>query len=121
MPIRHDRDDVLRRVVVRIEGPFQTGDVMAFLEQHRLSDAWSYGMLYDLRGMTGQPTLEEQRALMSRGVQAGRQRGPLAILVTDPEMYKKACAYAALGHAMLTIGVFRDAGEAEAWLAGQSA
>ena len=52
MPIHHDRDDVLRRVVVRIEGPFQTSDVMAFLEQHRLSDAWSYGMLYDLRGMT---------------------------------------------------------------------
>jgi hypothetical protein len=39
MPIRYELDDVRRRVVVTVEGLFQTDDIFA--------------IFYDLRGMTG--------------------------------------------------------------------
>jgi hypothetical protein len=56
MPIRYDRDDAPRRVVVTIQGPFQTDDVLAIMARQRGEGTWTCGSLYDLRGVTGHPT-----------------------------------------------------------------
>jgi hypothetical protein len=119
MSIRYERDDARRRLVITMLGPFDTADFLAVSQQHGV-DTWSYGTLFDLRGMTGEPTIAELRQIMSESL-AVRQpgtgaRGAVAILATDPALYGRACTYAALRRATLTIEVFRDPDEAEEWL-----
>jgi hypothetical protein len=99
-----------------MQGPFSLADFLAVIERQRRDNASSYGMLYDLRGMTGEPTLADMGQSMSQIAETHRLRGPIAILATDPTINARACTYAALGHSMLTVGVFRDWGEAEQWL-----
>jgi hypothetical protein len=122
-PVRYERDDARRRVVVTVEGAFQTSDVIAVIGRQRAEDTWSYGMLYDLRHLTGRPTLADLREITGQATAhhpAEPRRGPVAILVTDPKMYGIACTYAALGLLKLTIRVFRDLDDAELWLAAET-
>ena len=119
MPIRYERDDTRRRVMVTVQGTLEP-DALAVIERQRLDDAWSYGLLYDLRLMTGHLTIAELRPILSQASQRrSEQRGPVAILATDPIVYNMACSYAALGRSTLTIEVFRDVSEAEQWLTAQ--
>ena len=68
-------------------------------------------MLYDLRGMTGEPTMADLRQFMSEAAQITRPRGLLAIVATDPVIYARACTYATLGRATLNVKVFRNVDE----------
>jgi hypothetical protein len=100
MPIRYELDDVRRRLVVTVEGLFETDDILAIMARQRTEHTWSYGILYDLRGMTGTPTVGELRQLMSEAAarHPGEEpRGPVALLATDPTLYGRLCTYAALG------------------------
>jgi len=119
MPIRYERDDVRRRVIVTVEGPFAVADFLAVIERQRGDNASAYGVLYDLRGMTGEPTIAELRQALAQSAQTHRRRGPIAILATDLALYDRACTYAALGYSTLTVGVFRDLDEAGEWLTVQ--
>jgi hypothetical protein len=118
MPIRYECDDARRRVVVTVQGTIDPDDSLAVIERQRLDDAWTYGLLYDLRLMTGRLTLLELRPILGRASQSrsAARRGPIAILATAPLVYDVACSYAALGRSTLTIEVFRDSDEAEQWL-----
>jgi hypothetical protein len=87
MPIRYETDDARRRVVVRMQGPFALADFLAVIERQRGDNASAYGVLYDLRGMTGEPSIADLRQSMS---QIGL-RGPIAILATDPAINARAC------------------------------
>jgi hypothetical protein len=93
------RDDARRRVIVAVEGPFQTSEILAVIERQRAEDTWSYGMLADLRRMTGLPTLADLRELLD-GAKAGPvaegRRGPVAFLATEPSLYARFCTYEAL-------------------------
>jgi hypothetical protein len=122
MLIRYERDEARRRVVVTVEGAFQTIDMLTVIERQRAEDTRSGGMLLDLRRMTGHPTRADLRELMGQAAAQGpveRPCGPIAILVTDPILYGVACTYAALGHSKLVIEVFRDIDEAALWLAAE--
>ena len=123
MPVQYERDDARRRVVITVDGPFQTSEILAVIARQHAENTWSYGMLYDLRRMTGQPTLadllEVMDEAMSRGP-AGRPRGPVALLATSPSLYEIAGKYAALGHATFMIHVFRDLDAAGQWLAAET-
>ena len=123
MPIHYELDDVHRRVLVTVQGSFQVDDILAIMARQRAEQTWTYGILYDLRDMTGEPTIAELRELMS---EASRRhlgqapRGPVALLATDPTLYDRLCTYSALGRSTaLTIAVFRDRAEAEQWLTAQ--
>jgi hypothetical protein len=107
MPIRYERDDARRRVVVTVQGPFSVADFLAVMERQRDEGAWTYGMLSDLRGMTGEPAIDDLRQFLSEAARATEPRGPVALLATDPVIYRRACTYATLGSATLTVGVFR--------------
>jgi hypothetical protein len=120
MPIRYERDDARRRVVVTVQGPFSVADFLAVMERQRDERAWTYGMLSDLRGMTGEPAIDDLRQFLSEAARATEPRGPVALLATDPVIYRRACTYATLGSATLTVGVFRDLDEAEQWLTAQA-
>jgi hypothetical protein len=115
MPIRYERDDARRRVVVTLQGQYQASEILAILERHGIEDDWSYGRLYDVRGLIGKPSVAELRRFSSLDAQH-RPHGPEAIVTSNPILYALACTYAALGRSTLTIEVFRDAKEAEQWL-----
>ena len=121
MPIRYERDDARRRVVVTMQGPFVLADFLEVIERQRRDDAWTYGILYDLRGMTGEPAIADIRQSLSQSAQVNRPRGPVAILATDPAIYGRACTFATLGRATMTVEVFRDSIEAERWLTAKLA
>jgi hypothetical protein len=65
MPVRYERDDARRCVTVTVQGPFQANDLLAIMARQRAEHTWTYGILYDLRGMTGEPTVADLRQLMS--------------------------------------------------------
>jgi hypothetical protein len=122
MPIRYELDDVHRRVVVTMQGSFQVDDIVAIMARQRAEQTWTYGILYDLRGMTGEPTIAELRELISEAAKrhlGQAPRGPVALLATDPTLYDRLCTYAALGRSTLRIGVFRERAEADHWLTAQ--
>jgi hypothetical protein len=119
MPVRFERDDGRRRVVVAVEGALQPDEVLGILAQRRTDGTVTYGTLCDLRSMTGRPTMGDLRHVVTESAarDAGQvRRGPLAILATDPDHYIMACAYAALRQPTRTVEVFRALDEAEQWL-----
>src|SRR5712692_2865946 len=124
MPIRYELDDLRRRVVVTIDGLFEADDILAIAARQRAEHTWNYGILYDLRDMTGKPTVAELRQLMNKAAtrQPGeRLRGPVALLATDTTLYGRLCTCAVLGRSTtLSIEVFRDKSEAEPWLKAQA-
>ena len=70
--------------------------------------------------MTGAPAIDDLRQFMSEAERTTQPPGPLAIMAADPANYGRACTYAALVRATLTIGVFRDLDKAEEWLTAQA-
>ena len=76
MPIRYETNDARRRVVVRMQGPFALADSLAVIERQRGDNASACGVLYDLRGMTGDPTVADLRESMSQIAETHRLRGP---------------------------------------------
>ena len=123
-PIRYELDDLRRRVTVTVQGPFQTDDILAIMARQRAEQTWTYGILYDLRGMTDEPTVAALRQLMSEAAELRQEegpRGPVALVATAMALYSRLCTYAALGRSTtLRIEVFRDRGEAEQWLTAQT-
>jgi hypothetical protein len=84
----------------------------------RTEGVWSYSTLYDVRGMSGNPSIAELRRILEVHRQPGadgRHAGPVAVVVTDPLLYVMACAYAAFS-VPGGFGVFRDLQQAETWL-----
>ena len=123
MSVTYERDDAARQVSVTVHGPFQTSDMLAVIERQRAEGTWSYGVLFDLRLMTGRPSLVDLREIMGQAAShrpSEGLRGPVAILVTEPVLYGIACTYAAMGQSRLTINVFRDRDEANQWLAAKA-
>jgi hypothetical protein len=118
MPIEYSRDDRNKRAVIVITGPFNAEELVEMVEQHRAAGGWTYGLLYDMRRMTGEPTMETLRefAAITDRRPGEPPRGPVAVLTTDPAIYSRACTYAVMAKAHATIEVFRDKAEADAWL-----
>ncbi len=119
MQIEYERDNVRRRVTVTLRGGYEVSEILALLERHRVEDDWSYARLYDVRYLTGRPTVEDLRQFMNIDKQH-RPHWPEAILTSSPILYGLACTYAALARSALRIEVFRDTDEAAQWLAAQA-
>jgi len=119
MEIRYELDRPRRHVTVTLRGEYQADEILALLERHRVEDDWSFARFYDVRDLTGRPTVEELR-LFAKLDAEHRPHGPEAILTSNPIIYALACTYAALGRSALKIEVFRDPEEAAQWLAAQA-
>src|ERR1700738_1037054 len=90
MPVRYERDDTRRRVVVTVHGAFQASDMLTVIERQRAENTWNYGTLFDLRRMAGHPTIADLRDLMSQASAdppAARRPGPVALLATEAILY----------------------------------
>jgi len=118
MPISYQRDDAQRRILLIGEGTFVVDDMLGIFARMRTEGVWSYSTLNDLRRMSGRPSVSDLHRLLEAVGQPGpdgQTRGPVAVAVTDPTLYGKACAYAALGPPG-AFEVFSDRAQAEIWL-----
>jgi hypothetical protein len=122
MPTGYERDDARQCVVATIEGPFQVDDLLAIMARQRAERTWTYGILYDLRSMTGEPTVADLQLLSerARGYLGQPPLGPVALVTVDQTLYERLSTYAGLVRSTaLTIGVFRDWEKAEQWLTAE--
>ena len=120
MPVRVTRDDEKKRIVAVGEGEFLAEEIIGVLEDLHGSDAWAYGMLFDVRRMTGTTTTAAIKPILdltAPGGVADAGRGPIAIVAAGP-LYGMACAYATLANWERT-QVFPDRADAEQWLGTQ--
>jgi hypothetical protein len=119
MPVRYERDDARRRVVVTIQGEFQPDDILAIIERLRSEDTWAYGVLYDLRHVVGYPTMEDLQRIVAQAASREGEgpRGAVALLANKPILYSRLCTYTALTRKTTrAVEVFRDVDEADKWL-----
>jgi hypothetical protein len=122
MPVRYERDDARRRVVVTVQGVVAPADFLAIIERRRAEGIGGYGMLYDLRRAAGEATIDDLRQFLTAAAPTSRpQGGRIALVAIDPVLYARACTYAELGRSVtMTIEVFRDMDEANRWLAADT-
>ncbi len=119
MPFKYERDDARGRIVISFEGAFELSEALASIERRRAENSPDQAVLYDIRHVAGEPTLDEIRELYradSSIPTGGRLRGPLAIVAAASGLYTKACTFAALAEPRLRIRVFREVSEADSWL-----
>ena len=123
MPISYERRDDQRLVVLKVEGPYDSNEFVEVMRRHEMEGAWAFGTLWDLRHMSGRPTTSDLWSFSSAYAHdpqgSSRERGPIAVVTTDDEMYRSACLYAVMAQPRLQIDVFQQMDEAEAWLASR--
>jgi hypothetical protein len=118
--MHYQRDDIRKCAVIVVSGALDPAEAMGILQKHRADRVWSYDVLYDIRQMTGTPDIQTMRDFAeATSARPGEpKRGRVAILVSDPELYRKACAYALMTRRNMPVEVFNRKEEAEAWLDG---
>lgn len=120
MSIQYARDDGTQMVIVTLSGEMPSvHDIREVFHRHRAESVWHYGTLYDLRRMTGRPSFNYLRDLIANAasfVPGGKTRGPVALLATDPDLYRIAAAFVEFERAKPKLHVFREIGPAKAWL-----
>jgi hypothetical protein len=119
MPILYDRSDASRRIVITVVETLLVDDLHGLVERQGRDGTTSYGVLYDLRGVSGVPPVDQLvrvRVDAISDVRAGAW-GPAAIVTLDTSTYNIACHHVMLTRAGGRIEVFLDREEAEIWLA----
>ena len=120
MPISYERRDEKSLVVLKVEGPYDSNEFVEVMRRHEAEGAWAFGLLWDLRQMSGRPTTNDLWSFSSAYAHdpqgSSRPRGPIAVVTTDDEMYRSACLYVVMAKPRLHIDVFKQIDEAEQWL-----
>ena len=123
MAIQYHRDDERRRIVITTDAHVKVDDLIGLIERQAAEGAWRYGVLYDARARTNDPTMEEVHQVVLRvgALTTSRgPRGPIAIVTTNPRLFKWSRTYATLGKlTALDAAVFTTIAEAEQWLEQQ--
>ena len=112
-------DEERRRVVIEVQGHFDSADARDVIERVRADGVWSYECLYDLTLATldlANPEVDAIRRLTLAYATTLAPRGPIAVVAPDRDAYWKACRYAAFTRRVFRVQVFHDRDEAESWL-----
>jgi hypothetical protein len=121
MPIHYERDDLRRRILALSRGHVTFDESIAIIDRQAAEGAWSYAMLYDTRASAAVPTADEiHRVVQHVGELTTKYgpRGPVAMVMLNPELLKMGQRYARLGHlTALAVGLFLTIEDAERWLA----
>jgi hypothetical protein len=114
------RDDGRRRIRITANQPLQGDDLIAIVERQVREDAWTYGILYDLRAVSGATPKGDVRAVADHVlalVTVHGPRGAVALVTRTIDMVGTGQMYAFLGaRAGIKVEVFWDLIEAERWL-----
>jgi hypothetical protein len=120
MPIHYERDDLRRRILTVSRGQVTYRETAAVIDRQAAEGAWSYSMLYDTRAAAAVPTSEEVNRLVQHvGALTTKYgpRGPVALVVADPDLLDMGQRYARLGHlTSMAVGLFLTIEDAERWL-----
>ena len=124
MPVNYTCDRDKRRVTVVQEGEVTREETLAVIDRQAADGAWTFGVLYDTRQSTSIPTQEDVRRTV---LHVGRlttkygPRGPVALVVRDPDLFTMCSWYASLGDlTALNVQVVPSIAEAEQWLDSES-
>ena len=115
--------DAARRIVtVTVNGPLTMEAVLAAIDRQAAEGHWACGVLNDLREATGAVDSAGIRMLIghvTRLTALHGTRGAVAIVSLEDAQFGMGRMYGSLGESALSfpIGVFRDIGAAERWLA----
>src|SRR5713226_6702193 len=123
MPIEYVLDHARQRLTIIGRDPVGEPDVVEWLERQAADGAWAYSTLVDLRFVNWSPGTAEIRSFLRQiGILAAThgQRGPVAIVATQPVLFGMAHMYSALS-AQGRVEPFYELAEAERWLAEQLA
>ena len=119
MPIDYQRDDRNRRINVTATEPVTREDLIELANRQAAGGAWSYATLYDATAGHEPPSRDTiHRLVLLAGMLTTRHgpRGPVALVLRDPELERMAKRYATLGElAALNARVFTTVREAEDW------
>jgi hypothetical protein len=120
MPIHYERDDERHRIVAVSIGTVTLEEALAVIDRQLAEDAWSYGVLYDVRAGHASPSAADVHELLKHVGRLTTQHGPrgrVALVVLDPALSKMARRYASLGElTALDVRVFTSIRQAERWL-----
>ena len=120
MPIHYQRDDAKQRINVRSEGMPTLEEVLAIMDRQAAEGVWSYAVMYDSREASRAPTPEELTIILKHiGELTAKHgpRGPVAMIIGNPEFFKAARKYAQLGElTALQAELFATPEAAELWL-----
>jgi len=99
MPIQYRLDEARRCVLAVSSGIVTLDDTLAVITRQAADGAWSYPTLYDARAGSNVPTPDELHQLVQHvGLLTTKYgpRGPVALVVVDPEFLKMGQRYARL-------------------------
>jgi hypothetical protein len=120
MSISYARDDSRRLVTVTFDGPFSLRETVATLDRQAAEGTWPYARLYDQRRLDPPPSSHEIRVVLEAvraRIREHGPRGPVAILTDQAVVYGTVRQYMLLADDEPSVALFRDAEEAERWLA----
>jgi hypothetical protein len=120
MSLEYQQDDLNRRITVTAPEPVTSEDLVELASRQAAGGAWSYGMLYDATAGHKPPSRDTiHRLVLQAGVLTTKhgRRGPIALVVRDPDLERTGQRYATLGElAALNARTFTTIREAEDWL-----
>ena len=119
MRLTYRRDDERRRIEIVSDGPFDPDVFIDVLHRQCREGTWHYAMLSDARRITGIPTFDDLERVQAEELNCGPYGGPLAVIVTEENLFRRACAYAVLAGPHRPVNVVHDRTEAERWLMDQ--
>ena len=124
MPLNYTCDRTKRRITVVSVWAATREETFAVIDRQAAEGAWSFGVLYDMRQGTSVPTGEDLHRMV---LHVGRlttkhgPRGPVALVVRDPQLFIAGSKYSSLGDlTALNVKVFTSIEEADHWLGGES-
>ena len=124
MPLDYQRDDRNRWIKVTATEPVTGEDLIEITIRQAAGGAWSYATLYDATAGHEPPSSDTiHRLVLLAGALTTKHgpRGPVAIVLRDPELERVAKRYAMLGElAALNARIFTTVREAEDWLRQES-
>ena len=122
LPNDYVRDDWQRLIYVRASRTLTAADVFRVLDRQVRQDAWTYGLLYDLR-LTFAPTApHDSQAIaeyVAHLVATHGRRGPVALVTKEHAMGAALAMHERHAGDAVTIRVFGDFNQAKEWLRKQ--
>ena len=123
MPLDYTCDRARRRITIVSAGAVTHEETVAVIDRQAAEGAWSFSVLYDTRQGTSVPTTEEVHRMV---LHVGRlttkhgPRGPVALVVSDPQLSLIVSWYGTLGDLTgLRVHVCTSIAEADDWLNGE--
>jgi hypothetical protein len=120
----YEIDRARKRIHVRAHTALDRASLVAIIDRQLQDNAWSFGVLYDVRHVVGATSAADTRAVSAHAlacVERHGPRGPVAIVTRSAEMVGAGQMYALVNAEAMQVEVFWDVDDADRWLDEQRA